>query len=100
MGQRSTLSLFKASSGGTDWGTFYSILVEVGWMPASAFIIFLLFCFVAAWNIISSMFIERVLSLAQPDLEEQMLKKRRKDMSDTEEMVSIISQADTDRSGR
>merc|ERR1711933_302647 len=97
---RSTMSLFKASTGGESWGICYGLLEKVGWVPASAFILFLLFCFVAAWNVISSMFIERVLSLAQPDLEEQMLRKRRQDMIDAEELTSIIAQANTDGSGR
>merc|ERR1712217_287423 len=71
----------------------------VGWLSTLAFSLFLLFWFVAVWNIVTSLFIEKVLSMAQEDIEDQMIRKHQKDMIDAVELKDIISLADTDHSG-
>merc|ERR1712217_870858 len=44
-------------------------------------------------------FIEKVLSLAHGDAEQQMLEKQKKDLEDAAELKELIARADTDRSG-
>merc|ERR1719433_819635 len=94
------MTLFKATSGGDDWGAYYDQLSEVGWLPPLIFIVYLLFSFIAAWNIVSSIFIEKVLSLAQPGMEQQLLQKQRRDYNDSKELETLIVQAEEDRSGK
>merc|ERR1739846_173771 len=94
------LTLFKATNGGEDWGIYYTLLAKIGWMPSLGFLFFLLFWFVSVWNIVISIFIEKVLCLAQGDMEEQLIQKRRQNIVDAAELRSIMKQADTDGSGK
>merc|ERR1712217_647718 len=45
-------------------------------------------------------FIEKVLSLAHGDAEQQMLEKQKKDLEDAAELKELIARADTDSSGK
>merc|ERR1711870_75079 len=46
------------------------------------------------------MFMEKVLVLAQPDMEERMLEKHKQDLFAAEELTKMIKLADLDNSGR
>jgi len=92
-------TLFKATSGGNDWGEYFDIVANVGVVASIIFVIYVLFFLIAAWNIVTSLFIEKALDIAQPDMERQLLLKRRQDLRDSEDLMRLMTAMDDDHSG-
>merc|ERR1719254_304675 len=69
-------------------------------MAPLTLVLHVLFTYIAAWNIVNSIFIEKVLSLGRPEVETQMLEKHKKDIKDAEELMTLIRRADQDKSGK
>jgi len=97
--QASMMSLFMSTTGGRDWGEFYGQVSEAGPVATLFYTSYLIFFFIAAWNIITSLFIEKAMTLAQPDLETQMLKKHKEDMQHASDIVKILEETDNEKSG-
>jgi len=97
--QAAMLSLFQATSGGADWGAFYFMLKASGFVGPAILVTYIIFFIIAAWNIVTSMFIEKAFALAQPDQEEQMIQRRKKEDAIARSMLRLIAETDTDRSG-
>jgi hypothetical protein len=70
--QAAMLSLFEACSGGQDWGEYYRSIALTGWANAGVFLFFIAFFFLAVFNIVTSVFVEKVIALAQPDIEDRL----------------------------
>jgi len=70
--QAAMLSLFEACSGGQDWGEYYRSIAVTGWANAGVFLFFIAFFFLAVFNIVTSVFVEKVIALAQPDIEDRL----------------------------
>lgn len=66
-------SLFQACSGGTDWNYYYNALLATGSFNAVVFLFFICFFFLAIFNVVTSIFVERVISLSQPDMEDRVV---------------------------
>eukprot|EP00929_Paragymnodinium_shiwhaense_P063666 TRINITY_DN31819_c1_g2_i3.p1 TRINITY_DN31819_c1_g2~~TRINITY_DN31819_c1_g2_i3.p1 ORF type:complete len:326 (-),score=85.59 TRINITY_DN31819_c1_g2_i3:87-1064(-) len=62
------------------------------------FLFFVFFFVVAVWNIVTSLFIERTMELAKPDVEDLMLLKRRHDLEDAKELMHLCRLVDMDNS--
>eukprot|EP00443_Scrippsiella_acuminata_P024954 CAMPEP_0115332880 /NCGR_PEP_ID=MMETSP0270-20121206/87076_1 /TAXON_ID=71861 /ORGANISM="Scrippsiella trochoidea, Strain CCMP3099" /LENGTH=215 /DNA_ID=CAMNT_0002753751 /DNA_START=318 /DNA_END=962 /DNA_ORIENTATION=- len=114
------LTLLQATTSGLDWRDAYAVLVEVGSYLPAVFVFYILFFVIAAWNIVTSTFVDKALRFAQPDLEqltrEQLMKdivdavlaqpdleqltreQLTKDIGDAEELMNLFSEADFDRS--
>jgi len=95
---RAALSLYKCVTGGMDWGDTYDLIEPVGVFEAGCFIFFIAFFCIAAWNIITSTFIEKAFKLAQPDIDSMVLEKRRKDLQDAAELTEFFKRIDIDGS--
>jgi hypothetical protein len=67
------MSLFLACTGGQDWGVYYTTVLSTGWANGLVFIWFIAFFFFAVFNVVTSIFVERVMQLAQPDIEDRLL---------------------------
>jgi len=93
------LSLFKCTSGGDDWGGYFQLLLPTGQAGPAILVAYILFFLIAAWNIITSLFLESAMTLALPDTEEQMLNKRRKEKEDANYLLSLVEAKDADCSG-
>eukprot|EP00929_Paragymnodinium_shiwhaense_P061670 TRINITY_DN30828_c0_g1_i1.p1 TRINITY_DN30828_c0_g1~~TRINITY_DN30828_c0_g1_i1.p1 ORF type:complete len:773 (-),score=123.88 TRINITY_DN30828_c0_g1_i1:146-2464(-) len=98
--QRGMLSLFAATSGGEDWFTYYHMLESVGQLYAAFFLFYIVFFMVAAWNIVTGLFVDRALKLAQPDLDLLARDKLKQDQSDAKDLQVILRSLDADGSGR
>jgi len=92
-------SLFQATTGGDDWGKMYHLLTYTGPANPIIFLLYILFFIIAAWNIVTSLFIEKALALAQPDLDSQVLEKRRKDIADAKDLMGLMKAMDDSNSG-
>merc|ERR1719245_2901704 len=96
--QDAMLSLLTATTGGEDWISLYDAIRPLGLLECLVFLFFILFFIISIWNIVTSMFVEQALLLAQPDIDEIMVQARRKDVSDALELQKLFERADKDKS--
>jgi len=99
--QRAMLSLYKATTGGSDWeNLFDSPLIEsMGWLNVALFIFLIAFIQVALLNILTGVFVENALKLAQPDRDTLALEHRRKELVESQELREICMAMDRNESG-
>jgi len=97
--QDTALTLFQSTTGGVDWKDVYTMLKPVGWAAQSAFIFYIAFFVVVAWNVITSTFMEKAARLAQPDVDSLMLDKHHQDVMDARHLSEVFSHLDSDHSG-
>eukprot|EP00927_Polykrikos_kofoidii_P082333 TRINITY_DN8166_c0_g1_i10.p1 TRINITY_DN8166_c0_g1~~TRINITY_DN8166_c0_g1_i10.p1 ORF type:complete len:604 (-),score=78.03 TRINITY_DN8166_c0_g1_i10:9-1820(-) len=88
--ERSMLTLFAATTGGEDWRRVYEVVMKLGVFESVTFIFFIAFFEIAAWNIVTSIFVEKAMKLAQPDIELLLLEKQRQDLNDRDELKALI----------
>merc|ERR1719343_776529 len=75
-----------------DWREVYVLLLKSdSFVVMASYIFFILFFVIAAWNIVTSTFVEKSLKLAQPDLETLSLEQTLKDAADAEELMVIFA---------
>jgi len=95
---RTMISLFKAISGGADWGEFYELARKTGALGAFVFLTYILVTWMSITNIITSIFIDCAMKMAQPDTNELALQKRKADMHTMHELERIFKKVDKDNS--
>ena len=83
------LILIQCVTSGQDWGTYYSIEVLTGPLNSATFIFFIQVFIMAVWNIVTSLFIERTMQLALPDVENLILAKQRQQGARTTSTASL-----------
>mmetsp|Transcript_22155 Transcript_22155/g.63530 ORF Transcript_22155/g.63530 Transcript_22155/m.63530 type:complete len:560 (+) Transcript_22155:79-1758(+) len=93
------LSLIECTTGGHDWGTSLDLLWHSDSFVPWAFMAYIGFFALAAWNIVTSIFVEKAMKLAQPDMETRALEQNMQDVTDAQELTQIFSEIDTDSSG-
>mmetsp|Transcript_106533 Transcript_106533/g.306333 ORF Transcript_106533/g.306333 Transcript_106533/m.306333 type:complete len:672 (+) Transcript_106533:94-2109(+) len=93
---RAMLTLLMSTTGGVDWQVVYELVRYMDVFLPAVFISYLLFFAIAAWNIITSRFIEKALKLAQPDIETQATEHTMKDMSDATTLTKLFKDLDVD----
>jgi voltage-gated sodium channel len=91
------ITLFKATTGGDDWTTFYDALLPTanGWI----FITFVCFSHIALMNILTGLFVEKAMKLAEPDREVMFFEKRKVEIHQMEEITKLCVEMDIDRNG-
>jgi len=94
-----SLTLFMAVSGGSDWENTFWILVPVGRFYGVAYLGFIFFYVFAVFNILTGIFVERAVEAAAPDREEQILAKRRALIEQATEFKRICGLLDLDKTG-
>merc|ERR1719305_2256391 len=85
------LTLFQCVAGGNDWVEAFEVVRATGADNGAVFLFFILFFVIAVWNIVTSIFIERTMEYAQPDMEGLLLIKRRKDIEDAKQLMKLCS---------
>jgi len=93
------LSLFMAISGGQDWGSLYKLVKATGTLNSSFFLAYILLIWLSITNIIISIFCDKAIKLAQPDLDESLLAKRRIDLEKVRSIKSFFKSLDLNQSG-
>jgi len=86
---KAMLTLFQCTTGGEDWGFAYNLVATMGSWYAFGFILFIGFVQIALLNILTGVFIEKALKLAQPDRDEQALEVRKKQADDEAELKRV-----------
>jgi hypothetical protein len=97
--QQTMLLLLQSVTGGLDWQEIYDRILLSGDIRAAVYVFYILFFVVAIWNIITSVFVEKVLNLAKPDIDTLMMEQRRKDDEDAKELRELFRKLDVDCSG-
>mmetsp|Transcript_69188 Transcript_69188/g.200382 ORF Transcript_69188/g.200382 Transcript_69188/m.200382 type:complete len:682 (-) Transcript_69188:54-2099(-) len=92
-------TLLKTSTGGEDWGLVYERINSIGGFLPWCFLLYITFFILAAWNIVTGLFVEKALKLAQPDLDTMALEQELQDGVDAEELTRIFSIWDREGSG-
>jgi len=95
----SMMTLFQASTGGDDWSMFYEALVHTGGLNCVLFVFFILFIEIALMNILTGIFVENAMKLAQPDRDAMALEIRKREKELEDELRKLCQHFDTDGSG-
>jgi len=95
----SMLTLFKAVTGGMDWGDCYAPLVQIGWMTRFLFILFLTFTSLAVLNVVTAIFCQSAIEgvADQQEMKEQHIEEKKKTLM--EQLLMLFKVIDQDGSG-
>jgi len=96
--EQGVLTLFMDISGGEDWGGTYNIIKPVGPLARFLYLLYIVIMWLSVTNIISSMFIEKALKIARPDLEEKMMDECEEDLEAIKELKELFQMMDLDKS--
>jgi len=88
--QRTLLLLTQVSYGGLEWGEVYSDLLPTGFFNCAAFLLYLLVFQVAFLNIITSMFVEKAMFVARPDIEARIQQQQEQDLDRSRELFEVV----------
>jgi len=91
---RSFLYLLQVTTGGKDWGDMYALISTTGWINSAAFILYVGFFLLAAWNIVTTLFIDKAMKLAQPNAENEMLEMQHADEADAALLLDVCRSLD------
>jgi hypothetical protein len=94
--QKGMLTLIMSITGGIDWSQAWEPLELSGVSGQGLFLFYILFSYIALWNIITSIFVEKALYYAKPDAEARLLKARREELSRANELHELFSRMDID----
>jgi len=87
--QLAMFTLFQAITGGNDWGQFYKMISPLGTLYAVLFAFYIIFFIFAAMNIVTSIFMDKAMRLAQPDIETLLLDKKRDDYESYRDLKAL-----------
>jgi len=93
------ITLFKCTTGGEDWGDVYDLILQSGRMYAAIFLFFIVFFVFAVFNIVTSIFVDKTVRLAQEDMEIAMQAKTQNDRLTVRTLKKLFKEFDTDHSG-
>lgn len=94
------ISLYKAMTGGNDWGIYFDLLVRVGPFYATAFLSYTAFFCFALFNILTGMVVENVVKAASRDDEVRVFDFRRKKHDDCHDLARLFNQLDSSHRGK
>lgn len=97
--QRTMLTLYMAATGGDDWAVFYNVIVSTGTFNAVVFIVYVGFIEIAVMNILTGLFVESAMKLAQPDQDIKALEVCRAEVSQQQQLMRLCTELDADGSG-
>jgi len=92
------LTLLESTTGGVSWEVPFGVLRQHGPLLSVLFIAYICFFVVAAFNIITSMFIGKALQHAQPDIDRALMEQNHRDIKDARELMDWFREADVDGS--
>jgi len=93
------LVLIQVTTEGREWGTVFEVLQPLGGYIPWVLVVFIIFFNLAVWNIVTSMFVEKAIKLAKPDIDDACLEQHIEDAQDADELTKIFTALDTDNSG-
>lgn len=86
----SMISLLMATTGGVDWSEQYDVVSNASDMLRAAYLAFICFFTMVAWNIVMSSFVEKANRLSMPDLEANAMEKYREQQTHVRELGKML----------
>lgn len=86
----SMISLLMATTGGTDWAEQYDFLSSAGTGLRIAYLFYITFFTMVAWNIVMSSFVEKASRLGTPDAEIAEMDRYREQQSHAAELNQML----------
>jgi len=96
--EQAMLSLFMGISGGRDWEELYNLTKLAGEFCAFLFVSYMVFMWLSVTNVITSMFVEKAMKFAKPQMEEMMLDTFKDDLASAQELKALFYRMDADHS--
>eukprot|EP00928_Gymnodinium_smaydae_P095208 TRINITY_DN8154_c0_g1_i1.p1 TRINITY_DN8154_c0_g1~~TRINITY_DN8154_c0_g1_i1.p1 ORF type:complete len:799 (+),score=89.63 TRINITY_DN8154_c0_g1_i1:22-2397(+) len=96
---RACLSLFKAISGGDDWGNFLDALQPLPFVYSVLFLLFMFYSVFAFMNIIIGTMVESILAAAKSDQQMMVNAEKENKKEFLRNMAKIFKAVDSDNSG-
>mmetsp|Transcript_95620 Transcript_95620/g.276243 ORF Transcript_95620/g.276243 Transcript_95620/m.276243 type:complete len:704 (+) Transcript_95620:64-2175(+) len=90
------MSYHMATSGGKEWAMYYEVLLRASGMAAALFVLVVAFTQIALLNIMTGVFVESAMKLAQPDRATMALEQRKVDLKDAAELRELLAGLDVD----
>lgn len=94
------LTLWKASTGGDDWGNAFEVVQTVSDEDGWLFLIFIFFFQGAIFNLMTGIFVEKAIHAAQPTPEEEVTAKLREDAADARQLREKCAKLDATGDGK
>lgn len=92
-------SLWKAVSGGMDWGDVADPLFTISPMMGLIFLLYTIFMICAIMNMITGVFVNKALKLAESDMDIMLLENDQVRQEFTRKIDSVFKSADSDGNG-
>jgi len=96
---RSMYSLYKAMSGGVDWGDPADPLSDLGLPYVACYIFFITFATIAIMNIVTGVFVEVAMAAAQTDRDSLIQDRAHRKETYLEAMRNVFLEIDDNRDG-
>jgi hypothetical protein len=85
-------TLLQAVTG--DWDGHYNTIKVTGHRGSFVFVGIVMFFTFALWNVVMSLFIERAVAIAKPDMDELVFEQHQRDMEDVQAIMKIVKKHD------
>eukprot|EP00404_Azadinium_spinosum_P030869 CAMPEP_0180564782 /NCGR_PEP_ID=MMETSP1037_2-20121125/5193_1 /TAXON_ID=632150 /ORGANISM="Azadinium spinosum, Strain 3D9" /LENGTH=548 /DNA_ID=CAMNT_0022581703 /DNA_START=1 /DNA_END=1647 /DNA_ORIENTATION=- len=93
-------TLFQTTFGGDDWGNFYVSIREAGHFYSALFVFFVAFIQIALVNVLTGVFVDNAMKLAQPDHDALALEMRKTEVGDAQQLRQLIVDMDSGKDGK
>merc|ERR1740130_789488 len=87
--QDAIMSLIQATTGGNDWNIFYKAVAPTGSTNSALFIFFIGFFQIALLNVLTGIFVENAMKLAQPDPYTLALEQRKQELVEASDLRHV-----------
>lgn len=84
------VSLLMATTGGVDWSDQYDFVAGGGTSLRMAYLFYIAFFTMVAWNIVMSSFVEKASRLGMPDIEATAMEKYRNQQNYVKELARML----------
>eukprot|EP00929_Paragymnodinium_shiwhaense_P058085 TRINITY_DN29096_c0_g1_i1.p1 TRINITY_DN29096_c0_g1~~TRINITY_DN29096_c0_g1_i1.p1 ORF type:complete len:971 (-),score=197.99 TRINITY_DN29096_c0_g1_i1:83-2995(-) len=88
--QNSMFSLYMGVTGGDDWGNYYALMQLCGPFYAIMYLFYITWFIIAAWNIVTGLFVEQAMKYAAPDISAIAQERRAQNCEDAATLRGYI----------
>lgn len=85
------ITLLQSTTAGLDWRDCFLPLKSTGPVLAATYVFFILMFTVSVWNIVTSVFVEKAMKIAKPDLEAIVLEQSKQDAKETKHLEELFA---------
>merc|ERR1712232_5999 len=94
-----SVNLYMAVTGGTDWSIYYHIIERCGTVYTLAFVFYIFFFSFALFNILTGVLVQKAFEATNKNRDELILEQSKKTRQEAKEFRNLCTSLDTDNSG-